>query len=196
MLTKVSKRDLYLFWRKNMVIKSKESETDGIETIANLMIIAARTAPKAKGIDTLQSLIMTGDDKNRLVDYMNEYGRKMNLDFFIRNAKQIKDSPVVVLLGVKGKPIYIDGCDFCGFNGCKESIKHGAYCTFQSINLGIAIGSAVSVASLHGCDNRVMYSPAKAALDLGYFQKDVKIAVAIPLSATGKNKYFDVKSNN
>ena len=36
-----------------MVIKSKELETDGMEAIANLMVIVVRTAPKVKGIDTL-----------------------------------------------------------------------------------------------------------------------------------------------
>jgi uncharacterized ferredoxin-like protein len=38
-----------------------------------------------------------------------------------------------------------------------------------------------------------MYSIGRAAMDLGLFSKDVKQALGIPLSVTGKNPFFDRK---
>ena len=58
-------------------------------------------------------------------------------------------------------------------------------------DLGIAVGSAVKTAQIHNVDNRVMYSGGVAALNLGLFGKECTVAYAIPLSATGKNIFFD-----
>lgn len=67
----------------------------------------------------------------------------------------------------------------------------GALCSFNSGDLGIAVGSAVSVATDHRVDNRIMYSAGKAALELGLLGDGVAIAFGVPLSATGKNPFFD-----
>jgi len=58
-------------------------------------------------------------------------------------------------------------------------------------DLGIAVGSAVSVAADHRIDNRVMYSAGKGALRLGIFPEDIKIIWGIPLSAGAKSIYYD-----
>jgi uncharacterized ferredoxin-like protein len=57
------------------------------------------------------------------------------------------------------------------------------------LNLGIAVGSAAKTASLHNVDNRVMFSAGYAAQALKLIDAD--IVLAIPLSATSKNIYFD-----
>ena len=57
------------------------------------------------------------------------------------------------------------------------------------INLGIAIGSAVHIASINNVDNRVMYSVGVAAKRL--YMKDSDIVLGIPLSIKGKNIFFD-----
>jgi len=59
------------------------------------------------------------------------------------------------------------------------------------LDLGIAVGSAVKVASDLNVDNRVMFTVGVAARALGYMRADV--VIGIPLSATGKNIYFDRK---
>jgi uncharacterized ferredoxin-like protein len=38
-----------------------------------------------------------------------------------------------------------------------------------------------------------MYSAGKAAIELGLLGTEVKVAYGIPLSATGKNPFFDRK---
>ena len=60
-------------------------------------------------------------------------------------------------------------------------------------DLGIAIGSAVSVAADGRIDNRVMFSVGKAAMSLGMLGREMALVFGIPLSASGKSPYFDRK---
>jgi uncharacterized ferredoxin-like protein len=55
--------------------------------------------------------------------------------------------------------------------------------------LGIAVGSAVKVASDLNIDNRVMYSIGSAAMKMELLKADE--IQGIPLSVTGKNIFFD-----
>jgi uncharacterized ferredoxin-like protein len=57
------------------------------------------------------------------------------------------------------------------------------------VDLGVAMGSAVKIASTLNADNRIMYSVGVAAKALGVIDAD--LIVGIPLSAEGKNIYFD-----
>ncbi|HIQ02925.1 MAG TPA: ferredoxin, partial [Desulfurococcales archaeon] len=59
------------------------------------------------------------------------------------------------------------------------------------LNLGIALGSAVKTAGIHNVDNRIMYTIGYAAQRKGLMKAD--IIIGIPLSAKGKNIYFDRK---
>jgi uncharacterized ferredoxin-like protein len=63
-------------------------------------------------------------------------------------------------------------------------------------DLGIAVGSAVKTAQIHNVDNRIMYSGGVAAHNLGLFSKECTVVYAIPLSATGKNIFFDRPSSH
>ncbi|MEG2083264.1 MAG: ferredoxin domain-containing protein, partial [Oscillospiraceae bacterium] len=49
------------------------------------------------------------------------------------------------------------------------------------------------VASSAHVDNRIMFSAGRAALEMGLFEKKIKIIMAIPLSVTGKSPFFDRK---
>jgi uncharacterized ferredoxin-like protein len=94
------------------------------------------------------------------------------------------------VIGVKSAPAGLD-CGFCGYATCKELSGSKGICAYNSIDLGISIGSAVSMASRFNIDNRVMYSIGKAAMELGTFSKEVKQALGVPLSVTGKSPFFD-----
>jgi uncharacterized ferredoxin-like protein len=58
-------------------------------------------------------------------------------------------------------------------------------------DLGIAIGSAVTVAMNHCVDNRVLFSAGQGALKLWFFSEKVKVGYGIGLSVAGKNVFFD-----
>ncbi|MEM3714696.1 MAG: DUF2148 domain-containing protein, partial [Nitrososphaeria archaeon] len=62
-------------------------------------------------------------------------------------------------------------------------------CAYPIVDLGIALGSAVKLASIFGIDNRIMYTVGLAAKKLNLIDAD--FILGLPLSATGKSIYFD-----
>lgn len=177
-------------------------EKSAVTTVANLMALAARTAPKGKGVDTIIIRILTGKEVSALATRLLELGEKHGIGFFLRDAKNISASDACVLIGARGDMIVGVNCGACGYNTCAEMTKDckkkkkntfftGPNCAIRMADLGIAIGSAVKTAQIHNVDNRIMYSGGVAAINLGLLGKDCTVAYAIPLSATGKNIFFD-----
>lgn len=177
-----------------MILTFEALKEQKIIDVAKNMIIAARTAPKAKGTDNLELLILTGNDIQKLSDHMKIIAVRDNVSFFERDALNLEQASAVVLLGSPYKSLGLKNCGWCGFPSCAEKEKHPNHpCVYNVNDLGIAIGSAVSVASDFKIDNRIMFSIGKAALELNIFSNDIKIAFGIPLSASGKNPFFDRK---
>ncbi len=168
-----------------MIMNESDFKERAIEHIAEDMCIAARTAPKAKGIDNVVTAIAKGDDIKKLADEMLKLKRD-------RDAGNIMNSSHVVLIGTKLGVLDLKPCGLCGFPDCASKPEE-VPCVFNAGDLGIAVGSAVSVACDRRVDNRVMYSIGLAAIKLGLLGNDVKIALGIPLSVTGKNPFFDRK---
>jgi uncharacterized ferredoxin-like protein len=163
-----------------------------IESIAEAMCVAARTAPKGRGIDLIVTAIAAGDTVKKLSAKMKEMGEAKGTPSFIRDAENLSSVSHVVLIGTKLKVIGLKNCALCGYPTCEEKDEK-ANCALNVGDLGIAIGSAVSVAADHRVDSRIMFSVGRAAVELGLFDKDVKIVYGIPLSVTGKNPFFDRK---
>jgi len=182
----------------------REAEIDGLLNVAGLMAVAARTAPKTRGVDEIVTAVVTGEGKDRIADEMERlYKDKRNpLAFFPRDAGNLRASPILVLIGVKGtmpkRPENPFNCGACGYETCATFIAAekrlgedftGPLCIWHAVDLGVAMGSAVKIASMLNTDNRIMYSAGVAAKALGIIDADV--IVGIPLSAEGKNIYFD-----
>jgi len=174
-------------------ISEEEFITKTLERIAEEMCVAARTAPKTRGKDQLFFAIVKEETRDRLSEKMKEIGSEKNISFFLRDAESIKHAHVIMLLGTALGSLNVPNCGFCGYKDCAEREKTAAACALAAGDLGIALGSALSVAMDHKVDNRLMFSIGKAAIELGIFNKDVKIVFGIPLSATGKNPFFDRK---
>lgn len=175
-----------------MITESREIEARTIERIADLMCVAARTAPKARGVDNLVTAVISGEDKGRLSAEMRRIAQESGAQFFERDAGCIDQALVLVLLGQAVKPVGVKPCGYCGYTDCAACVKEGkGMCAISIGDLGIAIGSAVNAAALHHVDNRVMFSVGKAALNLGLLGDEVMVAYGIPLSVTGKSPFFD-----
>jgi uncharacterized ferredoxin-like protein len=154
-----------------MIINSEDSENEALLQVAKLMIVAARTAPKAKGEDRIKAAIVTGNEKDKIADVMEQKGQ-------VRDSKNLREAGAVVLLGVEfGSPV-------------EDWINSKA----KLIDLGIAIGSAVKIASELNVDNRVMRSVGDAALKMGLLKANE--IVGIPLSTKGKSIFFDRKTTS
>ena len=168
-----------------------DAEKDAIFMVADLMAAAAKTAPKGSGKDTIATAIVSGDEKDHLRDTLFELGTEYDEAFMVRDSGNIDSSTCVVLIGCYDTYFGLNNCGMCGFKNCGENKKHGCPCIFNVTDLGIAVGSAVSVAADHRIDNRVMYSAGRAAVKLGLLGDNVKLCYAIPLSTTNKSIYFD-----
>ena len=167
-----------------MICHSQDAETSGILHVAQSMCVAARTAPKARGIDHIDSCYLTGEEKEALAAEMDRLGREQDLAFFIRDAENVRNSAAVVLVGscISQRGLNED---------CAECARENGLCAFDPMDLGIALGSAVGVASAAHVDNRIMFSVGKAAISLGYLDEKITMVLGIPLSAKGKSPYFD-----
>ena len=188
------------------IMNSYEVEESATLLAAKLMATSARTAPKERGVDRVLTAIVTGEEKERIAKAMEKKieQKKNPISAFKRDAENLRKSPVVLLIGVKGtvpkKPEDPLNCGACGHTSCAKFIEAekkkgedftGPICIFEAIDLGIALGSAVKLASELNIDNRVMYTVGAAAKALGMLDADV--VIGIPLSASGKSVYFDRK---
>jgi len=174
-----------------MLLKESDFHDKALDHIAEDMCVAARTAPKTKGIDNIVTVIAKGDIVLKLAKKMLEIREKQGgSQSFSRDSGNIEHTSHIVLIGTKLGILGIKACGHCGYKDCESKSKE-AVCAFNTIDLGIALGSALSVAMDHRVDNRLMNSIGKAAVELGLLGPDVKIAMGIPLSVTGKNPFFD-----
>lgn len=167
-----------------------------METVAQLMALSARTAPKAAGKDFVEVKVITGDDLTRLGDAMVDYGTKSGKGNFDRDGNNIRHSDAVVLLSLKDAKTVGLNCGACGHSKCAElpgAVQSpefdGPWCVWRLLDLGIALGSAVKTASILNADNRIMYRVGVLARQLGMIEGQVVIGV--PISASGKSIYFD-----
>jgi uncharacterized ferredoxin-like protein len=104
-----------------------------------------------------------------------------------------------------GCTCFSPNCGACGYATCAQflkavSVQHrqeetdawefpGPICQIRCIDLGIAVGSAAKVASMHNVDTRCQTRIAAAARRLGLIQAD--LAVALSMSVSHKNIFFD-----
>jgi uncharacterized ferredoxin-like protein len=170
---------------------------DAVNTVCQMMTIAAITAPKAKGEDFVAVKTLTGDEVQALAEAMAAYGARSGKGNFDRDGGNVARSDAVVLFGLKAPNTCGLNCGACGYDLCDELLGQpraagefsGPFCAYRLLDLGIALGSAVKTAGLLNVDNRIMYRIGVAARQLGLV--DWEFAIGVPLSVTGKSIYFD-----
>ncbi len=170
---------------------------DIMETVAGLMALSARTAPKAAGKDFIEIKVVKGEDIEKLAVDMEQYGQESGKGNFDRDGANVRNSDAVLLIGLNDAKVTGLNCGACGVEKCSElnpgSLAgpefDGPWCAWRLIDLGIALGSAVKTASIHNADNRVMYRIGVSAKRLGMIAGQV--VVGVPISASGKSIYFD-----
>jgi len=181
------------------ILSSDASENEGLLQAAKMMLVSARTAPKSGGVDDILTAIVLGKEKESLADEMDKVADERKIAGFKRDAKNLRDSSAAVIIGVRGTRSYGLNCGACGYATCAEFDETekqkgqdfaGPNCLFKSLDLGIAIASAVKTASALDVDNRIMYRVGTAARRLNLLP-EASVIMGIPISAKGKNIYFD-----
>ena len=176
-----------------MLLNERQNRRERLMKVADAMATAARTAPKGKGLDIVEILTVTDEHIAELADEMMRYSEKSGLKFFIRDANNLQHAEAVILIGTKTKTHGLN-CGYCGFQTCEEKSLHEEIpCSLNSVDVGIAIGSACAVASDMRVDSRVMFSAGRAAQELGWMPGCSNI-YGIPISCSSKNPFFDRKT--
>ena len=173
-----------------MIQNEREIRHEHVLHIARQMMTAARTAPKGKGIDIIEVALVTGDDLKVLSDRMIALAEEQGMKFFLRDAGNILSAECVVLIGTREQAQGLN-CGHCGYALCAQR-PEGVPCAINSVDVGIAIGSACATAADFRVDTRVMFSAGLAAQRLNWLE-GCRQVFAIPVSASSKNPFFDRK---
>jgi uncharacterized ferredoxin-like protein len=165
-----------------------------LRTVAELMAISARTAPKSAGQDFVVTRILEGEECTRLADEMIAYGERSGKKNFDRDGENVRNSPAVLLIGLLDATALGLNCGACGYPKCVKPNTHegefrGPNCALRHLDMGIALGSAAKTASMLNVDSRIMYRAGVVAREMGLIDAD--FVMGIPISATGKSPYFD-----
>ena len=166
-----------------MILNERDSRHEQVLQVAQQMMTAARTAPKGKGVDIIEVAMVTESNIRILSDTMKQMYEDNGFKFFLRDADNILQAECVVLIGTRSLPQGLD-CGHCGYEHCGDR-KKGVPCAINSVDVGIAIGSACSVAADHRVDTRVMFSAGLAAQQLDWLDGCTQV-YAIPVSASSK----------
>lgn len=174
-----------------MIQKRDDASREAAMAVAKKMLAAAMTAPKGCGVDDVEAVIISGEEKDVLANHMRDIADETGEDFYARDAGNVDNSYCVVLIWAKDEPLQLTNCSLCGFEDCRTNRAAGAVCAFNITDVGIAVGSAVSVAADNRMDNRVLFSAGKGAARMGLFGKEVRVCYGIPLSVSSKSVFFD-----
>ena len=134
-----------------MIQNERASRHEHVLDVARQMMTAARTAPKGKGVDIIEIAMVTGDDLKVLSDKMVAMVEEHGMKFFLRDAANILQAECVIIIGTREQAQGLN-CGHCGYPTCAGR-PEGVPCAVNSVDVGIAIGSACATAARgYPCD--------------------------------------------
>ncbi len=171
-----------------MIIEERTDRHARVIDAARAMMTAARTAPKARGVDLIETAIIEGDDIQRLSEAMMELHNETGRPVYQRDSANILKAECIVIIGTKLQLMGLN-CGHCGFPTCGDKPSE-APCAMNVTDVGIAVGSACATAADHRLDCRVMFSAGMGAMRLNLLP-GCRQVFAIPVAAASKNPFFD-----
>lgn len=188
-----------------------------VDQVAGQLAMTAMTAPKSGGklinegkpVFLEITYVNDRDTIDRLVEWMRQWGttHKAQDAYWLRDAESAQRMQGIVFIGLlHAYPPNYD-CGACGYATCNEFLAEtrelkkkakedstfeflGPHCTMRAIDLGVAVGSAAKLSGILGADTRCQTRIAAAARKLGIIEAD--LAVALSISGTHKNIFFDI----
>ena len=177
-----------------MIYNSEDMEMRAALEAASRVCAAARTAPKACGIDHMHTMVLTGADKDAVADEMERIANEKGAGFLIRDAGNVRAALALVLIGIERGPRGLgEICGYCGYGDCAGCAANDGICVYDPMDVGIALGSAAAMAADCRMDSRILFSAGRAAMEMGLMGENVKLVYGLPLSCTGKSPFFDRK---
>ena len=84
-----------------MILNERDSRHEHVLNVARQMMTAARTAPKGKGIDIIETVIVTGEEIQQLSDTLKAMFEEFGMKFFLRDADNILQAECNLLKGTR-----------------------------------------------------------------------------------------------
>ena len=84
-----------------MIIFEENIRNENIKDIAKMLMTAARTAPKARGVDNMVLAVATDEAIVDIANKMRQLAVEREMEFFSRDADNIMNSGAIVLFGMK-----------------------------------------------------------------------------------------------
>ena len=176
-----------------MIYNERDLRANTVKALAEAVMTAARTAPKAKGRDLVEVAMITDEDIEHLSQTMIQMSEESGLKFLLRDAANILQAEAVIIIGIKQENSVCGlNCGYCGYASC-EAKPECTPCMMNGVDVGISIGSACSKIADLRLDSRVLFSAGWAAKRLDLLQ-GADLVFAIPVTAASKNPFFDRKS--
>ena len=105
-----------------MIINERDLRHQSVVEAAHRMMTAARTAPKAKGVDIIEiALVEEREDLEKLAEAMRRRSEETGFKFLLRDADNILQGEAVILIGTRRHTQGLN-CGYCGYSSlCAES---------------------------------------------------------------------------
>lgn len=172
-----------MIFQKDIAVKS-------VKRVAEQLMNAAMTAPKTQGVNNLFIAYAEQEECRQIAQKMaamtNDEGYPA---YFERDSHDVAICAGMILIGSRYRPLGDTRCGVCGFPNCAAKPKE-APCAFNTIDMGIALGSVVSGLSDAHIDNRILNSAGSAARVLG-LMPEADMVLAVPLDVRHKNHFYD-----
>lgn len=176
-----------------MIYNERELRKQSVQAMAEAIMVAARTAPKAKGRDLVEVAMITDEHIEQLSQTMIQMSNESGMKFLLRDAANILQAEAVIIIGIKQEDSECGlNCGYCGYDRCDKKPGYTP-CVMNGVDVGIAIGSACSKIADLRLDSRVLFSAGWAAKRLDILD-GAGLVFAIPVTAASKNPFFDRKS--
>ena len=84
-----------------MIQNERDCRHEHVLNVARQMMTAARTAPKGKGVDVIETALVTGEDLKKLSEKMIAMAEELGMKFFLRDAANVLQAECVVIIGTR-----------------------------------------------------------------------------------------------
>ena len=128
-----------------MIINERETRKEYMLEAAKQIMLAARTAPKGKGGDIIEIITLSDEDIDAVSEELLRLAEKTGMKFLIRDSENIQSADAMIVIGTRQAPQGLN-CAYCGYATCAEK-PQDTPCAINSIDVGIAIGSACAKAA-------------------------------------------------
>ena len=84
-----------------MIYNERDIRSQSVRDLAEAILVAARTAPKAKGRDLVEIAMITDEDIERMSETMLQMSAESGMKFLLRDAANVLQAEAVIVIGIQ-----------------------------------------------------------------------------------------------